>query len=98
TYYRPSNDACSKYGHSSRSSDMVAAMNKAQFGGSFGGETERSSICGRCVQVKGPRGTAVVKIVDMCETCRHGHVDLSPAAFRRVANPVDGRVSVTWKY
>jgi hypothetical protein len=64
TYYTPGNDACT--GKSSKSTDMVAALAKSDFGGDYGGNTEKSPTCGRCVEVTGPKGGVTVKIVDMC--------------------------------
>ncbi|KAI9592352.1 RlpA-like double-psi beta-barrel-protein domain-containing protein-containing protein [Syncephalis fuscata] len=96
TYYTPSNDACT--GKSSSSSDMVAALAKSDFGGDYGGNTEKSPTCGRCVEVTGPLGKVVVKIVDMCESCNSGHVDLSPVAFEKVAKKSAGKLTAQWKF
>ncbi|KAI8052209.1 RlpA-like double-psi beta-barrel-protein domain-containing protein-containing protein [Syncephalis plumigaleata] len=96
TYYTPSNDACT--GKSSSSSDMVAALAKPDFGGDYGGNTEKSPTCGRCVEVTGPKGSVVVKIVDMCSSCNSGHVDLSPAAFVKVAEKSAGKLEAQWKF
>ncbi|KAG6869868.1 hypothetical protein C0992_001744, partial [Termitomyces sp. T32_za158] len=38
----------------------------------------------------------VVGIVDRCEACKEGDIDLTPAAFQALADPALGRTSVTW--
>lgn len=67
----------------------VAAMNEAEYDG--------SAVCGGCALVKGVRGEVLVRIVDRCPECERGHLDLSREAFAKVADPVDGRVPITWK-
>jgi len=69
---------------------MVAAMNDADYLG--------SEACGACVTVSGPTGEVTVRIVDRCPGCAKGDIDLSESAFAAIANPVDGRVPVTWSY
>ncbi|RKP24619.1 RlpA-like double-psi beta-barrel-protein domain-containing protein-containing protein, partial [Syncephalis pseudoplumigaleata] len=95
TYYTPSNDAC---GGNSSPSAMVAALAKSDFGGDYGGNTEKSPQCGRCVEVQGPLGSVVVKIVDMCENCPSGHVDLGKSAFLKVAKEEAGKLTASWKF
>ncbi|KAI9592343.1 RlpA-like double-psi beta-barrel-protein domain-containing protein-containing protein, partial [Syncephalis fuscata] len=63
-----------------------------------GGNTEKSPTCGRCVEVTGPLGKVVVKIVDMCSSCNSGHVDLSPVAFEKVAKKSAGKLTAQWKF
>lgn len=70
----------------------VAALTMA--GGLYGNAT----WCGACAQVEGPLGTVVVRIVDSCPDCETNHLDLSPQAFAKVANLVDGRVAVRWRF
>ena len=68
--------------------DAIAAINAAQWAG--------SAHCGECVLVTGPLGTIRVKIVDQCPECPAGDLDLSPSAFATIANPIDGRVPISW--
>ncbi|MBT0767564.1 hypothetical protein KIH74_01425 [Kineosporia sp. J2-2] len=69
---------------------MVAAMNEQQYDG--------SQTCGAYVDVTGPKGNTVrVKIVDRCPECAAGHIDLSAEAFAELAEPVTGRIDITWK-
>lgn len=67
---------------------MVAAMNHVDYG--------TASWCGGCVEVTGPKGTQVVRIVDQCPECQRGDLDLSMAAFAKIADVSAGRVPITW--
>ncbi|MCE0539996.1 hypothetical protein LWF15_31320 [Kineosporia rhizophila] len=69
---------------------MVAAMNEQDYQG--------SQACGSFVDVTGPKGNTVrVKIVDRCPECAPGHIDLSAEAFAELAEPVQGRIDISWK-
>ncbi|GAA3787242.1 expansin EXLX1 family cellulose-binding protein [Streptomyces phyllanthi] len=67
----------------------IAALNHTDY--------ETSRMCGAYLQVKGPRGEITVKIVDRCPECGPGDIDLGERAFARIADPVAGRVPITWK-
>jgi expansin (peptidoglycan-binding protein) len=67
---------------------MVAAMNAVDYG--------TADWCGGCVEVAGPMGSVVVRIVDQCPGCAQGDVDLSREAFERIAPLSAGRVPITW--
>lgn len=70
--------------------EPVAAMNRADFGEALG--------CGACVEVEGPAGIVTVRVVDRCPGCKEGSLDLSRAAFARIADPAAGRVPVRWRW
>lgn len=70
------------------SASLIAAINAPQWAG--------SAHCGECLRVTGPLGTVDVKVVDQCPECLTGDLDLSPAAFAAIANPIDGRVAISW--
>jgi expansin (peptidoglycan-binding protein) len=70
-------------------SSLFAAMNEYDY--------ENAAICGGFVRAKGPLGTVTVKIVDRCPECAPGDIDFSPTAFARIANPIDGRVPISWE-
>ncbi|KAK9674852.1 hypothetical protein K7432_016838, partial [Basidiobolus ranarum] len=93
TYFTPDRDACTKRGDTSSENDMIASLSKYQ----FGQDTDEAAMCGKCVKVTGPKGSVVVLIRDLCGSCRGGDIDLTPAAFKKIANLKDGRVKVTWK-
>lgn len=68
---------------------MVGAMNEAQYG--------MADLCGAYVELTGPRGTITIRIVDRCPECQVGDIDLSPAAFDRIAERIQGRVPISWR-
>jgi expansin (peptidoglycan-binding protein) len=55
------------------------------------------AACGGYLDVTGPHGRVRVKIVDQCPECATGHLDLSRTAFARIADPVAGLVSITYR-
>ncbi len=57
-----------------------------------------SNACGACLEVTGSRGKTIVKVVDRCPECKPGDVDLTQQAFSEIANPIDGRVPISWKF
>jgi expansin len=68
---------------------MVGAMNDPDYLG--------SQVCGECVSVTGPKGTILIRIVDLCPECKTGHIDLSQQAFAKIADVALGVVPITWK-
>ena len=59
-------------------------------------EYSSAAACGEYVRVNGPDGSVLVKVVDQCPDCAAGHVDLSEAAFARLAPLAAGLVSVSY--
>jgi expansin len=57
----------------------------------------RGTACGSYLTVRGPAGTVRVEVVDLCADCAPGTVDLSRAAFRRIASPRSGTVPVRYQ-
>lgn len=68
---------------------MVAALNADEF--------DTAALCGAFVRVDGPDGTITVRIVDLCPECSAGHLDLSREAFALIAEPILGRVPISWQ-
>ena len=68
---------------------MVAAMNDPDYA--------NAAWCGGCVEVTGPEGTVIVRIVDRCPGCASGDLDLSREAFAMIAPIEQGRVPITWR-
>ncbi len=56
-----------------------------------------SAACGTCIEITAPKGKTVVRTVDLCPECKRGHLDLSRAAFNKLADLSLGRVNVTWQ-
>lgn len=67
----------------------IGAMNEVQYANSI--------TCGACVEVTGALGTVTISIEDRCPECVFGDIDLSPAAFEMIDNPINGRVPISWK-
>jgi hypothetical protein len=53
--------------------------------------------CGGYLEVSGPDGSARVKVVDQCPGCAAGHIDLSEAAFARLAPLPAGLIDVSYR-
>jgi hypothetical protein len=53
--------------------------------------------CGSYLDVFGPRGTVRAEVVDVCTDCATGTVNLSRAAFARIADPRTGMVAVSYR-
>jgi expansin len=53
--------------------------------------------CGSYLDVHGPRGTVRAEVVDLCTDCPAGTVNLSRAAFARIADPGTGMVAVSYR-
>jgi hypothetical protein len=53
--------------------------------------------CGSYLDVYGPAGTVRAEVVDVCTGCAAGTVDLSRAAFARIASPRRGTVAVSYQ-
>ncbi len=68
---------------------MVSALNADEY--------DNAALCGAFVHVTGPRGDITVRIVDLCPECKAGHLDLSQEAFAAIADPIEGRVAITWQ-
>ncbi|CAG8525475.1 7860_t:CDS:2 [Gigaspora margarita] len=94
TYYDPG-VGLGSCGWQNYDSELVAAMNAPQYG--IFADPGNSPVCGKCIQVTGPKGTVKVKVVDKCPVCKSGDIDMSSTAFKKIANLDDGRVKITWK-
>ena len=55
------------------------------------------AACGTYLDVTGPAGTVRAEVVDNCPGCSNGGIDLSAAAFRRVASPSAGTALVSYR-
>ncbi|MEU9170320.1 expansin EXLX1 family cellulose-binding protein [Streptomyces sp. NPDC048420] len=69
---------------------MTAAMNHTDY--------ETSKACGAYILVRAANGASVtVRITNECPLpCAPGQLDLSPQAFAKLADPVKGRIPITW--
>ena len=62
------------------------------------GTDYKKADCGKCLEVTGPKGTTVVRIVDLCPGCKKGDLDLSRSSFTKIATLSAGRVAITWHF
>uniref|UniRef100_A0A060TEI0 ARAD1D07700p n=1 Tax=Blastobotrys adeninivorans TaxID=409370 RepID=A0A060TEI0_BLAAD len=91
TYYTPGLGAC---GWENSESDKIVALNVAQFGASSNGNEN----CGKKIRVQYNDKEVEVEVTDKCPGCKHGDLDLSPAAFDELADESEGRIQVTWSF
>jgi expansin len=68
---------------------MIGAMNAADY--------DTAAACGECVALTGPKGSILIRIVDLCPDCAPGSIDLSPLAFSGIADTSTGKVPITWQ-
>ena len=61
-------------------------------------EYAKAARCGGYLEVSGPAGSVLVKVIDQCPGCAAGHIDLSETAFARLAPLSAGRIKVTYTY
>jgi len=57
-----------------------------------------SAACGGCIRVSGTKGSVTLKVVDRCPECAEGDVDMTQEAFAMIAEVIDGRVPISWKF
>lgn len=60
-------------------------------------EYDNAAPCGSYLEVSGPDGSVRVEVADQCPPCGAGHIDLSEAAFAKIAPLPAGLVSVTYQ-
>jgi expansin (peptidoglycan-binding protein) len=71
------------------SNDLYVALGNSQY--------SSAGACGGYLDVTGPKGKVRVKVVDRCPECAVGHLDLSRTAFKKIADEVQGLVSVRYR-
>ncbi|CAG8487866.1 9672_t:CDS:2 [Paraglomus occultum] len=86
TFYNVGLGAC---GQTNSDDEYVAALNVAQWGSPP--NPNKAPFCGKKATISGPSGTVTVTIVDLCKSCKNGDMDLSPAAFSKIADLSEGR-------
>ncbi|CAG8541596.1 14213_t:CDS:2 [Acaulospora morrowiae] len=94
TFYDPGLGAC---GITSSSNDFIVALNKEQFD-AFPGNPNFNPFCGKQVDISFGGKTITCTVVDRCDGCLFGSLDLSPAAFQALADPSLGRIKISWTF
>ena len=59
---------------------------------------DSAAVCGTWVHIWGPNDDVVAFIDDECPECKPGDIDLGPITFFTIADSVNGRVPITWRY
>ncbi|KAF9560367.1 hypothetical protein CPC08DRAFT_690172 [Agrocybe pediades] len=77
-------------GHNNKETDLVVALSSIKYA--------NGSHCGKNVKVHYKGKSVTVKIVDKCPGCSMNSIDLSPAAFKHLADESLGRIQVTWEF
>ncbi len=62
------------------------------------GDFAKSLACGACAMVRHDSDSVVVRVIDRCAGCAKGRIDLSRAAFRKLATLGTGRIGVRWRF
>ncbi|KAB5588834.1 putative effector protein [Ceratobasidium theobromae] len=99
TWYNPSEDigAC---GQMHYDSELVAAIGHSLYEEMMvDGNPNHGKACGKTAKVTWKGKSVTVKIVDMCMGCGDHDIDLSPAAFQKLADLDVGQlVGTSWKF
>ncbi|CAE6396594.1 unnamed protein product [Rhizoctonia solani] len=87
--------ACGKYNHNK---EHVVAIGKPLWE-STQGHSGASTLCGKTATVKWKGKSVRVRVVDECPVCGYNDIDLSPAAFQKLANKDVGKLDgIVWKF
>lgn len=101
TFYSPS-VGFGSCGHQSQDTELVAALAAGSMRLYNPSNPNNNPLCGHKVKVwqdGKPNNSVTVAIMDTCPGC-HGEydLDLSPAAFNKLANPDVGRIKISWEF
>lgn len=94
TYYGVGVGNCGKR---STDSEFVCAISQKMYN-TLADSYSISQYCGHMINVTHDGKTIQVKVVDSCPECDENHLDLSPAAFNSLADPVLGIIDIEWTW
>ncbi|KAL8768883.1 MAG: hypothetical protein Q9194_005586 [Teloschistes cf. exilis] len=101
TFYSPS-VGLGSCGKQDQDTDFVAALAQASMRQYNPSNPNNNPLCGHKVRVwrqDKPGTTVTVAIRDTCPGCKgQFDLDLSPAAFNKLANPDVGRIKIAWEF
>ncbi|KAL9581312.1 MAG: hypothetical protein Q9212_003970 [Teloschistes hypoglaucus] len=101
TFYSPS-VGLGSCGHQDQDTSLVAALAQGTMRQYNPSNPNNNPLCGHKVRVwaqNKPGTTVTVAIRDTCPGCKGPFdLDLSPAAFKKLANPDVGRVKIAWEF
>ncbi|WP_370947593.1 RlpA-like double-psi beta-barrel domain-containing protein [Amycolatopsis sp. cg5] len=89
-------------GRTNSNSDLVFALPASMFDPAPGGNPNSSSLCGRKARITNGSESVIATVTDRSDSPqppgKFGDIDLSPAAFDKIANRDEGRTKVTWQF
>ncbi|KAI9493564.1 RlpA-like double-psi beta-barrel-protein domain-containing protein-containing protein [Zychaea mexicana] len=92
TFFTPNQGACGDWNDDD---DMIVALGPDW----YGNMNAVSKYCDEKVRITGPRGNSItVTVKDACPPCDSGHLDLSPAAFKKLGEFDTGILKVKWHF
>lgn len=94
TFYSVGADNC---GTSSTDNDFVCAISQ-QLYNSVANSQSISEYCGHMINITYNGKNIQVKVVDSCPECDANHLDLSPAAFKSLADEDLGIIDIQWTW
>ncbi|KAL6716162.1 hypothetical protein ACLMJK_005728 [Lecanora helva] len=96
TYYDPALGAC---GATSSDNDNIVSISHTVFDAvSKGSDPNANPLCGHKLRVVLNGKSLDLKVVDRCVGCKPTDLDVTPGAFKRLANPDLGRVVMSWAW
>lgn len=96
TWYNTGLGAC---GITSTDSDRIVALSKDLFDlYTPGGNPNNNQLCGAKIHVVYNNNTSTVTVLDRCVGCQKFDLDLSPTAFKDLADPDIGRIDIDWEF
>jgi len=72
--------------------EYYVALNKEQL------DSDKSSLCGKCVKIVYKNKYLVGRVVDRCSGCGYGGLDISPSMFRHFEELKTGIFNTNWEY
>ncbi|KAK3986520.1 RlpA-like double-psi beta-barrel-protein domain-containing protein-containing protein [Cladorrhinum sp. PSN332] len=94
TWYNTGLGACGK---TNNDNQLVVALNKATFDPKTpNGNPNKNTLCGRKIRATYKGKSVDVTVVDRCPGCGANDLDLSPAAFKKLAGLDKGRITGSW--
>lgn len=96
TYYDPEMGACGKV---NSADEMIVAISHELYDEyTPNGNPNKNTLCGKKIKASYEGKSVEVSIVDRCVGCAHDDLDLSPAAFEKIADKDLGRINLTWEW
>lgn len=96
TYYDPEMGACGKV---NSADEMIVAISHELYDKNTpNGNPNKNTLCGKKIKASYEGKSVEVSVVDRCVGCARDDLDLSPAAFEKIADKDLGRINLTWQW